>query len=89
MKLIHCKPCGDLFNLTHRYRQCACGVSAGYYQKDGINAVVIGDCWVLDICNVSYLLAVAKHHANPTQDMGYGFSAFIIPENAPTVKRIG
>lgn len=75
---------------------CYCGKSWGYYTDD-INAVYGGDAVMLGISNPSLGAAIYndKHEpethprpfAGPGLVGGYVFTAFIIPESAPSVQR--
>lgn len=99
MKLIFCNNCEDILSLRlDTNRSCTCGRSSGHY-IDGLHAVVSGPCTVLGFDNKSLLRA--KHNDNAIMSHetdtyraihvnsgGCRFEAFIIPEGAPTVKRI-
>ncbi len=87
MKLVQCSVCGDLFNLTGIEKQCSCGKSSGLY-INGIDAWVRGPVLVLGISNPSYDKARERHNKQPNMERGWRFEAFIIPKNAPTVRRL-
>ena len=78
MKLLYCKNCESVFNLTNRLKKCSCGETKGKYVDnrrawyDGINAIPIG------INNYSFDLAV-KNQKNTGE--GNLFKAFITSKN--------
>lgn len=90
MKLLFCRECGDVRKL-HMDRQmhaCSCGASAGRY-VDHLNAEVSGPCLALGINNSSLRLALTNHQRSPRIDgLGHRIEAFIIPETAPTLRRL-
>lgn len=100
MKLLHCRSCGDIFNLTTDYKECFCKTSSGVYQADRITAEVYTlnrhTAILLGFTNYSFNRALADQlvHGDLPVDMPYGgkmvspgrnFTAFIIPEGAPSV----
>lgn len=100
MKLILCTSCSDVFKLSAQPRSCACGKCSGQY-TDNLNAEVsVGDQgYVLGFANSTLVQALRsqREHGDLTEKMGgiYGdevkgreFTAFIIPNSAPTVRRI-
>ncbi len=84
MKLLYCKICKDIFNLTHQAKSCGCGESYGYYTDD-LNAVYTGDCVPMGIANGTFMEAV-KHP--PMHEPSTHIVAFIIPEHCKTFKRL-
>lgn len=102
MKLLQCFSCGDIFNLTIDYKECSCKAISGNYREDGLHADVWmpnrKSGVVLGFANRSY--RTATHYqfweGDSTETMEYcgrkevkgrDFTAFIIPEAAPTVHR--
>lgn len=80
MKLIFCKKCQDVFKLHKIDRKCVCGLSSGYYEQDGLNAVISGKFAIpLGFGNHSFAQSILGGSRN--------FEAFIIPENAKTIRR--
>ena len=85
MKLLYCKTCGDIFNLTTAEKICTCTESRGYY-INAIVALINGPCLALGFDNREFYRAtradldVAKR--------GVEFLAFIIPESASSVERV-
>lgn len=89
MKLIACTKCKDVVAIRQDFqRSCMCGESSGQYASDGLNVKVWGPCYVLGISNTSFAHATIRHTVRPTEAMGWTFDAFIIPEDAESVKRI-
>ncbi len=85
MKLVFCPECHDVFKLQYDHKQCMCGKSGGKY-TDEINAIIEGMAIPLGFSNGSFVKALKQYPFEAK--MGERFEAFIIPENAPTVKRI-
>ena len=100
MKLILCEKCSDVVSLRLNIdRQCFCGKSGGRY-IDEVNAEVWGPCFKLGFANNSLVSALRKqkYDGDSTETMFYGgeqvtvgrdFRAFVIPESAKSMKRIG
>ena len=65
------------------FRECECKKSFGFYEKDGINAVIGGEAIPLGISNPDFMLAMARR---PNEGMGSTFEAFVIPVECPTIK---
>jgi hypothetical protein len=84
MKLLYCKKCGDIFNLTHKEKICSCGETSGLY-IDNINAEIKGDCIPLGFANSTFRAAFKIRRLEP--DTNPLFTAFFIPENAESVRR--
>lgn len=85
MKLLYCHNCHDIQALTQAVRVCHCGKSGGHYTSD-ITAVYWGPSQLLGISNNSFLRALSADF--PENGMGKEFTAFIIPSNAQSIKRI-
>jgi len=91
MKLLRCRQCGDIFNLTiNRIKTCSCTLSYGQYDEDGLHAWYAGPCDMLGFANRSVVEADLLNTNSPPaeQELGYQFDAFFIPESASTVRRI-
>lgn len=98
MKLLLCRQCSDIVKLGYEPRACRCGASEGRYLEDGLHAEIRGEfAMCLGFANSSFVKALHHHEdmpegqpANRNRAPGWGwqFEAFIIPENAPTVKRL-
>lgn len=94
MKLILCRYCHDVYKLTKLgVRTCACERTQGNYLPDGLHAEVSNNEYtvVLGFHNGTLVKALDQYNNDPvTEDgMGYNFTAFVIPDGVPTVKRIG
>jgi hypothetical protein len=101
MKLIFCSTCNQVFNLSHTYTECKGGHGGGQYVND-IDAKVWGDphkIFVLGFANSSFISAVRAQisQGDLPADFGYGgrivskgrdFTAFVIPESAPSIIRV-
>ena len=94
MKLLVCRKCGDIFNLSDKAKTCSCGESSGRYVDD-LNAEIKGDCKAIGFSNGSlesaYRLQLKIDEAQGNKEtccLGERFEAFFIPESAKTVKRI-
>lgn len=96
MKLLLCIKCSDIFSLTMDERTCKCGKSSGKY-VDQLNAEIKGDCMPLGFANQSFLDALRRQHIEnkhydgnkDTCCKGQEFTAFVIPDWAKSVKRVG
>lgn len=87
MKLICCNKCGDIFNLTATIKFCGCLNSRGFYTNE-LDVMVSGDCFLLGISTSGLAKALALHTRASNERLGWTFEAFIIPENANTVRRV-
>lgn len=89
MKLIFCVKCYDIVRLQHEPRECACERSSGRYIDD-LNASISGPCIPLGFANTSFINALREQKRNGDKDDGFGreFTAFVIPESAPSVVRV-
>lgn len=100
MKLLLCTTCNQVFNLSHTYTECNGGHGGGQYVNE-IDAQVWGDLtkvFVLGFANTSLISALRDqiNIGDKPADFGYGgqvvskgrdFTAFVIPESAPSIKR--
>ncbi len=84
MKLIYCTKCQDVVRLVREERHCRCGLSAGIYTEDGLNATYSGPCLPLGFDNGSFVRALNRQ---PESGRGERFEAFVIPKECPTFKR--
>jgi len=86
MKLLFCKNCHDVFNLNiKQHKTCSCGKTSGHYTDD-LNAVYYGeDAIPLGFMNSKFAEAVVNQ---PKVGMGKHFTAFVIPEICPTMKKL-
>ncbi len=87
MKLIYCPKCKDVFRLFFKHRSCKCGESGGYYEPDGLTAVINGKGIPIGFTNEGFALAIKNR---PDEDIfgGFLFDAFVIPKKCETVKYI-
>ena len=92
MKLLLCKSCGDIFNLSFTMKKCSCGGTRGSYSRAGINATYSGDCVPLCISNPSIINAIAEQQVKdvetPGEYFGARFDAWICPKNSDRFKRL-
>ena len=94
MKLLLCKKCTSIFNLSRKPKTCDCGESKGHY-TDNVNAVHSGPSIPIGFANSSFLRAVKmqeflnkKEIGNPEVCCkGEEFTAFTIPEWAETIEK--
>jgi hypothetical protein len=99
MKLLLCIKCSDVIKLREEEeRTCFCGKSGGKY-IDELNAEYWGSAYLIGFANSSLVSALRKQIAEGdlNESMGgiYGnekkgrqFNAFLIPESAPTIKKV-
>lgn len=101
MKLLTCVKCNAIFKLDYTYRECEGGHGGGQY-VDNINAQIWGnreEIFVLGFANSSFVDALRAQIKHGDQEgmmpytggfvrKGRDFTAFIIPESAPSVKRV-
>lgn len=76
MKLVYCMKCGDVFNLTYKYKECDCKDSGGFY-SDRENAIYSGKyavCLGLD----NYSLAEGIENV-PLDGKGVDLYSYVIP----------
>lgn len=83
MKLMYCPKCGDIVRLKLRSRSCECGFSRGRY-TDNINAVILNG---IPIGFAGRAFQTALSLENMPGEKGHEFTAFVIPPNAPSIKR--
>jgi hypothetical protein len=84
MKLLHCSNCGDIFNLDLTKKSCRCGETWGYYQTDGVKAVVSAGrhTTAIGFTNPTFLYARINR---PKSGMGERFTAFVMPEHCDNI----
>lgn len=94
MKLLICLECSDIFNLTMREKHCICKKSSGKY-IDNLNTEIKGNCKCIGFSNESFKKAYMMQkiedkaqEGKPSCCKGTEFTAFFIPDNATSVKRI-
>lgn len=86
MKLLLCRECLDIISIhLDVERVCKCGKTGGKY-IDKLNAVYFGDMAVpIGFVNNSLMKAI---HRQPQIGMGEEFTAFVIPVNCISFKKI-
>jgi hypothetical protein len=101
VKLLYCSECGDIRKLNTKSHQsmlgerdrveCSCGQSWGWYEEDGLHAVIGGKAIPLGIHNFLFVLALDadKRADGEPRQFGEKFEAFVIPMPCPTVRREG
>jgi len=94
MKLLVCRKCNDIFNLSRKDKKCSCGETGGKY-VDELNAEIFGDCQPIGIANGSFRQAyqIQKYEDSLPKKKdecckGVEFTAFFIPKSATSVLRI-
>lgn len=102
MKLLMCTACNTVFNLKMgEDRKCDCGACGGRY-IDPINAEYWGNpstTFMLGFANSTLVSAIRaqREHGDSTDTMPYAgrqvakgreFTAFIVPESAPSIVRL-
>ena len=85
MKLIYCQTCNDIVRLTFDKKFCDCKKCFGYYEPDGLHAVISEYSIPLGIQNVSLYFSLANQ---PESGLGKRFEAFVIPKQCDTIKVI-
>lgn len=84
MKLLYCKKCGSVFNLSMKEKTCDCRETKGKY-NDILNAEYSGKNAVpLGFDNKSFSIALLKR---PVKGLGKTFTSFIIPEENETFSK--
>ena len=94
MKLLICKICYSVFNLTNKSKSCECGKTTGHY-TDTINAVYSGPAIPIGFANTSLLNAIElQEFLNKIEKnnpkvccKGEEFTAFTIPDWADTITK--
>lgn len=98
MKLLLCIKCSDVVALrSSQERTCECGLCGGKYVDD-LNAEYWGPAYLLGFANSSLVSALRLQIAEGDSDevmggiyrgekKGRDFTAFIIPESAPSIKK--
>ncbi len=84
MKLIYCTVCNDIIRLWMEEKSCDCGASKGHYE-DEVNAVYSGPAIPLGMDNYAFKEAV---ESQPNRGMGKLFSAFVIPKECKTFRKV-
>lgn len=84
MKLILCPHCYDIVKLYSEARTCLCGKSSGWYDDDGVTAVIDGSAIPIGISNTSLERAVRLRPAN---GRGESFDAWVVPINSENIRR--
>ena len=87
MKLLLCKHCQDVVKITTEDKRfCLCKKTWGRTIGDGITVEVSDNehTIVLGLSNPSLVQAI---HNRPKKGLGSMFSAFVIPEECPTVRK--
>jgi hypothetical protein len=86
VKLLYCLRCHDAIMLIpNEIRSCKCGRSSGRYVDD-INAEISGDDAVcIGFSNPSFWDALCNQ---PQSGLGSEFTAFVIPKECGTVKKV-
>jgi len=94
MKLLACRKCGDIFNLTRKIKKCGCGETVGRY-IDELNAEISGDCQPIGFANgsfrASFLIQQVEDKTPKKKDeccKGVEFTAFFIPASATSIHRV-
>jgi hypothetical protein len=86
MKLIICLECRDVVRLIiNEERTCQCGKSGGRYLEDGLNAEYWGKAIPIGFANYSLAEAIGNQ---PGYGKGYEFTAFVIPKQCETMKKV-
>lgn len=88
MKLIMCKFCSDVVRLTFKMRHCECGASFGQYDPEDIESLqaeIGGSAIPLGFENNSFVDALRNQ---PSEGRGERFTAFVIPKECPTIRRV-
>lgn len=75
MKLVYCKDCQDVFNLTETERSCSCGKTRGR-TLDRKKIIVSKDAIPLGIEDAPFKYAVRKRRPS---GIGGNFVAFVLP----------
>ena len=87
MKLLLCNSlaCRDIVKLSKTTRTCQCGATGGHYKEDGLNAVYYGNATTIGFANSEFKYALANR---PRYGSGVEFTAFVIPDNVPTITHV-
>lgn len=78
MKLIYCPECQDVRKLHKKWAACECGKSWGFYNEDGLHAVIGGKAVPLGFNNSSFAQAL-RHRTGSRYELR-NFVAFTIYE---------
>ena len=87
MKLLFCRECEDIFNLSFREKNCSCGKTKGKY-LDNLNATYSGPAVPLGFSNLTFAQAI-RRHSKKKLIHGDNFTAFVIPKDCLTFKKEG
>ena len=83
MKLLFCKKCHSVFNLTYRIKKCSCKLTSGKY-TDPYNAIYKGEFAVpLGFANHNFL-QVVRSQSSMESGAGKRFDAFVISKKCDT-----
>ena len=85
MKLLLCNSCEDIVKLSKTTRTCQCGATGGHYKEDGVNAVYYGHATTIGFTNSEFKYALDNR---PRYGSGVEFTAFVIPDNVPTITHV-
>mgnify|MGYP003119598052 CR=1 FL=1 len=85
MKLLLCNSCETIVTLGKTTRTCQCGACGGHYKEDGVNAVYYGDATTIGFVNSEFKYAMDNR---PRYGSGVEFTAFVIPDNVPTITQV-
>lgn len=84
MKLLLCIECQDIIKLQLSDRTCKCERSGGRYLEDELHAEYHGPAVPIGLSNADLVNAIVEY----TESQGsHRFSAFTIPDSAPTMAR--
>lgn len=82
MKFIFCPHCEDIVRLKRETRYCQCRSSWGRYTDDA-NAIINNVAIPLGLANSTLVKALKER---PKSGLGSRFTAFVIPEECPTIR---
>jgi hypothetical protein len=86
MKLLLCEECNDVIKLDYKVRYCKCRKTGGRYLQDGLKAEYWGEHAIpLGFANSSLVEAV---NDQPENGQGRIFTAFVIPKQCPTMRKV-
>jgi hypothetical protein len=83
MKLIYCIICKSVISLSEQTKACDCGRSSGRY-LDLIKAEIAGPCIPIGFANSTFVQALQNQ---PVHGPGKTFTAFVIEQKCPSIKR--
>ena len=82
MKLVYCKNCKSIFNLTKDMKYCDCKQTYGKYTDD-LNAEVSCHALSIGFLNSDFIAAINNR---PIRGQGRRFEAFVIPKVCDTIR---